>query len=465
MSKVGYAFVGWYDKQTLGSKVETIAKGSSGDKTLYAKFDMLEYSITCHNVMEAENSNPPIYTIETNTITLSNLSMQGGTFIGWYTEATGGTKVETIPKGSSGNLNLHAHWTSLVQTNVSFDVNGGNESYATKVVTYGATFNFQVPTHSNSSYVFAGWYMPASEGGNQLTEEDGASKYTWSCALANVTVVAAWTTPSAHYTRVNEDGTANPNGSYIFFGHYPQSIKDSSVTVGTTVNDDGYYLGSDNALYEKIDSARSGASAENPYQFSNGENIVVGNEYYFKVEPLKWKILETVGNTAYIICMNTIGRVKFSNSNSNNYMNSTLRTWLTTTFYNKAFTSLENKIIRITEVDNSAQTTISSNNPNACPNTIDKIFAPSYIDMLNPNYGFDTRNGYNDPARARIAIDYVRAQGLHMVPSGKTHWWTRSPHTSSPSVNRIQTEGLASASIQANNAYTGAVPALKIRLS
>lgn len=463
-TKSGYTLDGWYDAATEGNKVLTIEEGSTGNKTLYAIWEATTYNITYHNTENAPNSNPNIYTIETNTITLSGLSMAGATFLGWFTAQTGGTKVETIPKGSFGSLNLHARW-SLVSTNVFFDVNGGEGSHVDVVVAYGDTFNFPVPTHSNASYVFAGWYMPASEGGNQLTEEDGISKYTWSSELASVTVVAAWITPTDHYTRIDEDCTENTNGAYIFFGNYPQTIKESSVTVGTTANSDGYYLGSDNALYAKIESARSGAAAGSYYTFSNGENIIPGDTYYFKVEPLKWRILDTVGNTAYILCENTIGRTKFSNSNISNYEDSNLRAWLNTTFYEKAFSSFENKIIRITEVDNSAQTTTNNNNTNICPNTIDKIFAPSYRDIVNTNYGFDARNGVNDPMRSRYSIDYLRAQGLYMVPSGKTHWWTRSPYTTSPLVNRIQTEGLASAAMHANNYSTGAVPALRIRLS
>ena len=45
-TKIGYDFAGWYDAATEGNKVTEIAKGSTGDKTLYARWSANEYTVT-----------------------------------------------------------------------------------------------------------------------------------------------------------------------------------------------------------------------------------------------------------------------------------------------------------------------------------------------------------------------------------------------------------------------------------
>ena len=78
---------------------------------------------------------------------------------------------------------------------------------------------------------------------------------------------------------------------YIFFGQWPQSLKSENVSITTKsdiINGKTYYLGSDGEYYAKVENAQ-------PYYdkviFSNSENVVAGNTYYFKLEPIKWRIL------------------------------------------------------------------------------------------------------------------------------------------------------------------------------
>lgn len=64
------------------------------------------------------------------------------------------------------------------------------------------------------------------------------------------------------------------DGDYVLFGFYPQTEKKDSVTITETVDSRGYYLGSDGEYYAKKSSGWFDA-------------------YYFKVEPIKWRVLET----------------------------------------------------------------------------------------------------------------------------------------------------------------------------
>ena len=111
----------------------------------------------------------------------------------------------------------------------------------------------------------------------------------------------------------------------------------------------------------------------------------------------------------------------------NNYERSEMREWLNNSFYNKSFSTLEKTRILTTIVDNSASTTISSSNPNACNNTNDKVYLLSYQEARSSTYGF-TQNS----ARTSTTTDYARAIGVYMATDSKHYengnWWLRSPY-------------------------------------
>ena len=111
-SRIGYIFAGWYSDKACTKPVETIAKGSYGDKTLYAKWEAIEYSIT-YKLNGGKNSskNPATYTVEDSKITLKNPTRKGYTFKGWYSDAKYTKRVKTISEGSIGNKNLYAKWS------------------------------------------------------------------------------------------------------------------------------------------------------------------------------------------------------------------------------------------------------------------------------------------------------------------------------------------------------------------
>lgn len=110
-SRKGYTFKGWYTDAKFKHKITQIKKGSSGKKTLYAKWQKNTYKIT-YNLNGGKNSskNPKSYTVTTKTISLKNPSRKGYTFQGWYTNAKCTKKVTQIKKGSTGNMTLYAKW-------------------------------------------------------------------------------------------------------------------------------------------------------------------------------------------------------------------------------------------------------------------------------------------------------------------------------------------------------------------
>ncbi len=222
------------------------------------------------------------------------------------------------------------------------------------------------------------------------------------------------------------------DGDYIYFGEYPQSLKASNVTVSEFADNNGYYIGSDGARYVKQIAIES-------YYPSNEATMVVGQEYYFKVEKLKWRILKEESGKALIVCDTIIDSLYFQPNISyddwyndpvyatdgtnilvdddgvtqvyaNNYKYSELRRFLTQDFYAKAFNAEQKSLIEYTTVDNSVATTGQLTNIYACANTEDYVFALSYQDVHNNTYGFVA-----DEDRCWYASDFAKAAGVQIV--------------------------------------------------
>ncbi len=263
------------------------------------------------------------------------------------------------------------------------------------------------------------------------------------------------------------------DGDYIYFGEYPQSIKTDDVTITGEFDERGYVLGSDGCYYAKVIVAWADKSSGKGYKFSNGE--LINNEaiYYFKVEPIRWRILSETNGVATIMCDSIIDNIMFgTEKNKNNYALSEVRKWLNETFYETAFNELQREIIAITTVDNSANSTGYAQNPYVCQNTNDKIFLLSYKDALNEKYGFETIAPFSDENKALITSDYSRAFGAYMSTNSTNYgcglWVLRSPEankfgTTPFNVYAVNGNGEVSGGNMCSDSY-GIVPVLTINL-
>ena len=253
------------------------------------------------------------------------------------------------------------------------------------------------------------------------------------------------------------------DGNYIYFGEYPQTIKAEDVEITETQDSRGYYLGSDGEYYAKVIAA--------PYSskdaFSTGASVTAGNAYYFKVEPIRWRILRESNGEAFILCDGIIANHRYDD-NSNNYANSEIRAWLNKEFYNAAFNAVQKEVILTTTVNNSAASTGFSSNPCACGNTYDNIFLPSYSEVTNSAYGFASSGSTANPARSMKTTDYSKATGVYM---GNSYgwWYLRSPFNKRyyNGVRAVECSGYVSDSgyyFYITGTAGGVVPALRIKL-
>ena len=222
------------------------------------------------------------------------------------------------------------------------------------------------------------------------------------------------------------------DGDYIYFGEYPQTLKSSTITILDFPPDErGYYRGSDGYYYAKVVAAPYNGAID--YTFANGSTPVVnGQEYYFKVEPIKWRILKT-GDVYYdVLCESIIANQAYDNE-SNKYDDSDVRMWLNETFYNTAFSDFQKHYIKQVTVDNSLTSTGYGANDYVCDDTNDKIYLPSYSEVTNTEYKFSSNHSASDPYRIKTVTDYARATGTWTNMSewdgnmGSGIWMLRSP--------------------------------------
>ena len=289
------------------------------------------------------------------------------------------------------------------------------------------------------------------------------------------------------YIRCNKDNTPNASGKYILFGEYPQTIKDDDVTITGTTDSRGYYLGSDGCYYAKV----TATLRKSGYKFSTGTTVTSGTVYYFKVEPIRWRILTEGNGKAFLLCDSIIANQRYYEGDdnktrtidgktvyANNYMYSSIRKWLNEEFYKTAFSALQQELILVATVSNSARSTNPSrgtlqinngNNYYACANTSDKIFLLSVQEVTDSAYDFSSDYDNDDTAREMQTSDYARAIGAYTYTDdsyyGNGVWLLRSPsYKYKGCAYDVNSRGSTSYAADVNVSIYGVVPALWISL-
>lgn len=103
-----------------------------------------------------------------------SITMKGYKFLGWYTQKTGGTKINASTViDLSADQTLYGHWEAITYV-VRFNACGGSLTETSRAYTgykkYGV---LPVPTASSYRYRFAGWYTtPNNESGVEKKADD-----------------------------------------------------------------------------------------------------------------------------------------------------------------------------------------------------------------------------------------------------------------------------------------------------
>lgn len=171
--RLGYTFVAWFENSEFsGDTVSIVKKGSFGDMKLYAKFSANEYRIE-YDLQGGVNdiSNPSVYTVEDETVTLSAPTRVHYTFGGWFED---GKLVETIDALRLCDIKLVAEWTADKYT-ITYNLNGGecNDVLVTEYTIESA--DITLPILTKKGYAFCGWYENANFDGDRIVKIESGS--------------------------------------------------------------------------------------------------------------------------------------------------------------------------------------------------------------------------------------------------------------------------------------------------
>ncbi len=115
-TRTGYTLKGWYTAKTGGSKVSTTTTVTR-THTLYAQWTANNYTVTYNANGGSVSTTSKQVTYNSTYGTLPTPTRTGYTFSGWYTAASGGTKITKDTKVTTNkNHNLYAHWQVLSYT-------------------------------------------------------------------------------------------------------------------------------------------------------------------------------------------------------------------------------------------------------------------------------------------------------------------------------------------------------------
>ena len=134
----------------------------------------------------------------------------GYTFDGWYTAATGGSKVTATTTVTETTAHtLHAHWTVNTYT-VTYNKNSGTITNESKYTSYTYGTGLTLPTPTRTGYTFGGWYTSSSLTGTAATSIS-------STATGNKTYYAKWTANTYTVTYNKNSGTITNESKYTSY--------------------------------------------------------------------------------------------------------------------------------------------------------------------------------------------------------------------------------------------------------
>ncbi|MDR1697745.1 MAG: DUF6273 domain-containing protein [Erysipelotrichaceae bacterium] len=240
-----------------------------------------------------------------------------------------------------------------------------------------------------------------------------------SIMMATLVLREDFVTKVKSYDLLNSD-TNSDDSSLVAFGSYPTSYvnptqcADIFLNLETITTENTYgYLEYDGAQYKKVIATPYEANSE-LVTFNDGTEIITGETYYFKVEPIRWRVLDW--DNGLLVSEKLLEPTVFNDfttATDHSWEHSALRSYLNNDFYEHNFTPLEQA--SIIEKTYLADVPGSENYGDYLPtnDTIDKVSLLNLTDLRNNTYGFDEYYVYDDCEETHLAAttEYARASG------------------------------------------------------
>lgn len=413
----GYEFVGWHKKakvtgnneyyEVSGSKAKFKYNGEE-EMFVYARFDVVTYGITVNlngGTLADGETIPETYDIETETITLPAPTKENATFAGW--ENADGESVTAITKGTTGEITLSAKWKAPTFVRVDKDKN----------------------PDENGEYVLFGSYPQSKVKSSSITGELAKK----AGELPENGKNGKWTSFKYYYTVNVADGDPVASNEidfmwYIDIEHNGEKYR-------------GIYF---TEFRPEISLSRdTGTLGRDPVGAFQYQNRYFGRTlYWFRYDPILWKIIKTDGEKTQLHCMSVLDTQPYcvlaekskektytnkekdkgyyevfnvtpgvpKGIHATNYRYSNVRKWLNETFYQIAFDEDQKNRINDTYLDNESA--------GLGENTTDKAFLITYSEAMNLG---------SDKDAIRYASEYAICNGAGVNPylGDSCDWYLR----------------------------------------
>lgn len=253
------------------------------------------------------------------------------------------------------------------------------------------------------------------------------------------------------------------------FGNFPQQLvadermisvlDEKMLNVKFNRNEQGWFKFG-NVTYSSV-----AAMPRDNAKFSNDEKIEFGKFYYFKVQPILWRVIDVRDDEALLLSDKIIAVKDFNDDLKNGkWSDCYIRDYLNARFFTRAFTADERKWIKQDRLDN-VITAHKHTKKFAGEDTEDAVFLLSHADAVKRIYGFSIVSDKRDPERRAEATDYARALGAAVdngEHEGFSSWWLRSPGSTEKSASSVEFSGRINL-LMGVNQKLGIRPVIRIR--
>ena len=288
-TKTDYYFGGWYTSSDFsGTAVTKIAKGSTGNKKFYAKWDGKVFTITLNNKDATTNGTAKIYEKYTK---------------GWYSDSGATTSISKITAPKRTDYTFAGYYDSGAVVDKDGNIKAGNTKYtANKTLSPTWCHNCIQPSHGSCSLSIdsSGNCNYSTSCNSGYKHSSGQNTYNPTCVLDKVTVtVNGALGETIRYSGTSSgtiklDNTGKKTGVQLDAGSY--TFKSSVASA----------LGSTSGTYSKTVTINSSTTTVNVYPdgaiYWYGNGSVSGSSLYSKCGGISWQY--SYGDGAYTYSTN-----------------------------------------------------------------------------------------------------------------------------------------------------------------
>ncbi|MFW5779901.1 MAG: InlB B-repeat-containing protein [Bacillota bacterium] len=391
--KDGYTFEKWYMDEDfeIRAKLNKI-KEMEGEITLYAKWAAKTNTLIFNaNGGQGQMADMEIQTGQTVNLNTNQFEKEDYIFDGWAQSPESDVVYEDgadYTMGAESEYTLYAVWARSYT--IFFDANSGQGQMDEMSVAEAKQAQLVPNEFIKEGYAFYGWAL--SPEGEKVYDNEN----TITMGDEDITLYAKWADVSEMIEIIDENS--------FYFGEYPQTVANNEELsqMSAQPNSKGYYTSGEDRFVKLIASPKN-TLGESGSIFENEQEILTGEQYYFKIEPIKWKILQEDEESYFVVADLILDKGDFGQNN--NWVESDMRNWLNDDFLFEAWDEYERLILDTTQ--NTTYYWEWNGEEQQEQSSQEKVFLLSYDEIIKTEYGFSESQD-----RVAYVSDYGKALGV-----------------------------------------------------